>query len=137
MKEHEIRQRLAELAELEPLRVFEGDSLRGARSTVFLDQPLYDGGANPLVGQQVVKIHAEPRPCRMGCGQTLKNQVIEYRQGQNPYIHWKVRCANCHNYLNPNGGDFIQGVEVSNAYARYFKNRPGDENCLTRLPDDK
>ena len=54
-----------------------------------------------------------------GCGNMVKNRVIQSRKNTKPVTHWKHQCKNCNMYKNPVTGEFdCAEVEVR----RHFSN---------------
>ena len=66
---------------------------------------------NPTLGFELVKLKPIERPCDLGCGKIVTDQVIEQRMAITPFKHFRTRCRNCSRYLSPNG-KFVGSVEI-------------------------
>ena len=81
--------------------------------------------ANPTLGFKIVKLKDKTRPCSLGCGLEVTNQLVESRIATHPYKHWRTRCDTCKKYVSPDGKGFVEGggAHIQNAYTAYHIER--------------
>jgi uncharacterized cysteine cluster protein YcgN (CxxCxxCC family) len=59
-----------------------------------------------------------------GCGNMVKNRVIQSRKVINPVAHWKHQCKNCKMYENPITGIFdCKEIEVRTHFSNKKKQK--------------
>ena len=66
---------------------------------------------NPTLGFELVKLKPVDRPCDLGCGQIVTDQIVEQRWAITPFPHFRTRCKNCTRYLSPNGS-FVNANQI-------------------------
>lgn len=141
MDKNEFRARIEQYAQVKDVLPTALPTPRGSgrpKGRPRLDDIRYEtSDVNPTLGFRIVKMHERTSECRMGCGEQVSNQVVEYRYSERPYPHWKTRCENCHNHINPSGTGFCRGTNVTNEYARYFRANPGADFRINPWGIDK
>lgn len=77
---------------------------------------------NETLGFKIVKLKDKVRPCSLGCGMQVANQVVETRLSQHPQPHWRTRCESCKKYVSPDGKGFVEGggAKIQNAYTAHW-----------------
>lgn len=80
---------------------------------------------NPTLGFKFVKLKTTSRPCSLGCGDLVKNQVVEKKLHTYPNLHWRTNCKSCGHTVSPDGQGFIKGTGAIQAafYRWYIKNK--------------
>ena len=122
MNDKEFKTRIAELADIEDIKV-PVVNIRSKKQEEELAD-LFPPGENPTLGFELKRLKPQARLCELGCGDIVENQHIEYKKYEYPVTHWRTRCTTCECTLSPDGKGFIEGtVQVNNAFARYFKER--------------
>ena len=126
MDKHELKQRIAEVAEIKELKPVTAPHLR-LDETHVNDVKVGDSWTtitkevNPTLGFKLLKLKDKFRACELGCGEVIANQVIEKRLTTHPEKHWRTRCATCGKFVSPDGQGFVTGgANIQNAYVKYF-----------------
>lgn len=117
---------VAEIKELKPVT-------DGSRPPDESTEVMYEGEwieidrhTNPTLGFKFVKLKENIRPCMLGCGELVANQLVEKRVCTHPQMHWRTRCANCAKFVAPDGNGFIEGAHlVQMAFNKYFNSLKG------------
>jgi len=79
---------------------------------------------NPTAGFELVKLKDRVGLCEMGCGELVKNQIIERRKSFTPIPHWRTYCKNCQCFLHPDGETIVKGGhKIQAIYSSYFNER--------------
>jgi len=80
--------------------------------------------SNPTAGFELVKLKDRITECELGCGESVKNQVIERRLVFTPKIHWRIHCKNCHKFLHPDGVTLVSGAhKIQSISLAYFNDQ--------------
>lgn len=87
---------------------------------------------NPTLGFKFKKLKNSIKPCELGCGEMVENQIVEKRLATTPKTHWRTRCNNCGCYLSPDGEGFLKGGHaVAAAYLKFFNGMKINEEWKT------
>lgn len=78
---------------------------------------------NPTLGLKLKQLKTKPRICELGCGNLVKNQVIERRVYTEPELHWRTKCTNCKKTLGPTGELIHDNKQVYPIFLSYFRNK--------------
>lgn len=76
---------------------------------------------NPTLGVEIIKYRTKEKECVLGCGQMVKDQMLEHRVCFSPIKHWRTRCANCECFLTPDGQFIKGGHAIQSFYVKFFK----------------
>lgn len=94
--------------------------------------------SNPTLGFKFVKLKDNYRPCQLGCGDMVNNQVVESRVCSTPVPHWRTRCDSCGCFVSPDGQGFIEGAhQVQAAFMRYFRGEPVTKTKIDSVDGDR
>lgn len=126
MKEEEFRARVAELAEIEDIKVPEV-SYRSKKEEDELGD-LFPPGENPTLGFELKKLKPNAKLCELGCGEIVDNQIIQHKMYTFPVTHWRTKCMTCNCTLSPDKKGFLEDTKTSvqNAFVQYFKTNSKD-----------
>ena len=72
---------------------------------------------------EIKKLKAKYAECELGCGELVKNQVIESYRMTFPVDHMRIRCVNCKMCKHPNGKDLIHQNSFQAEYKKFLNNR--------------
>lgn len=64
------------------------------------------------------QIEQPAKPCRLECGQLVKNQVIEYRRSNMKNIPWLEKCVSCKLYKDPRTGLMVDHRSLAQLYPK-------------------
>jgi hypothetical protein len=81
---------------------------------------------NPTLNFEIKKLKSVEKVCSLGCGDVVKDQVIEYRLNTVFGIHWRTKCTSCNLYLTPDGQGFIPAHQIHEAYRRHYQDKQND-----------
>jgi hypothetical protein len=77
--------------------------------------------SNPTLQPKIKRLKPKTKMCELGCGELIADQVIEKRFCFSPERHWRTRCQNCGKYVNPSGGELVDGGHrIAVVYSKYF-----------------
>jgi hypothetical protein len=126
MDKHELKQKIAQVAEIKELKPVTAAHIR-LDETHVNDVKVGDSwttitkDVNPTLGFKLLKLKEQFRACELGCGEVIANQVIEKRLVFTPEKHWRTRCATCGKFVSPDGTGFVSGgANIQGAYAKYY-----------------
>lgn len=57
---------------------------------------------------EVKKLKPRIADCQLGCGQKVRNQVIERQRMAYPEPHWRIKCRTCQQCIHPSGIGFCK-----------------------------
>lgn len=77
---------------------------------------------DPYIGIVVKRLKPITKPCQLGCGKVVDDQVIEQRLIMTPFKHYRTRCNNCSHYLSPRDGSLVTSMEIGREFT-VWKNR--------------
>jgi hypothetical protein len=81
----------------------------------------FETDSNPTLPFELSHLKPIEKLCQMGCGDMVKDQVIEKRLALTPQRHWRTRCASCQAYLHPDGKTIVHGShEIQRIYLAMF-----------------
>ncbi len=84
---------------------------------------------NPTLGFEFVKLKPNKKPCELGCGKHVDNQIVERRLAQHPKPHWRTKCQTCGYFVHPTGLGFVEtGQQIQAEYVKWF-----NKGCPTEL----
>ena len=88
------------------------------------DAKVVKDGANVTLPKQIKRILHEPKPCELGCGQQVVNQIIQYTKHDFPITYWRKRCTNCQYWVLEDGTmvrDVAKTYPIQPHLARNYK----------------
>lgn len=136
MDAEQLKQLIKTVAEIKELKPTVNPGIRPAMETVIefdefgeeveVERRIEE---NPTLGFELVKLKPVERPCQLGCGEIVCDQVVERRFGETPKPHWKTRCKNCGCYLTPDGEGFVDNSStIQQMYIKHFR----EESALAK-----
>ena len=72
---------------------------------------------------EIEKLKPRFAECELGCGEMVKNQVIESYRMTFPVDHMRIRCVNCRMCKHPNGKELIHQNSFQAEYKKFLTNR--------------
>jgi len=79
---------------------------------------------NPTAGFELIKLKDRIGVCEMGCGEIVKNQIVERRMAFTPERHWRTYCRTCQSFLHPDGETIVKGGhKIQAIYSAYFNEK--------------
>ncbi len=123
-KLHSLIESVAEVEYIKPKRLATVKQSRTEVSEVLYNNKPVEISLdyNPSLGIKLKKFKSEAKPCELGCGKQIKNQVIEQRLHDIPHPHWRKKCANCKKYQAPDGTIIENSTHVHAYFLKYFNN---------------
>lgn len=127
MKNEDIKQFVKSVAEIKELK----PATDGSRPPEEMTPVLYQGewieidrDNNPTLGFKFIKLKDRYSECRLGCGEIVKNQIIEKRLALTPERHWRTHCRQCQAFVHPDGSTLIKGAhKIQAIYMAYFNEK--------------
>lgn len=125
MEDKQFEEKLLELAELKPKKPAKSPNFRvdeNSGGEVRWRNQIIDVNEdqNPTLNYQLTKVKSQERPCSLGCGDIVKDQVTEHRWNLLPQPHWRTKCTNCNLYLSPDEQGFLAPQQIHEAWKRHF-----------------
>lgn len=122
-----FQQRLAEFAELRPIRPPVGPANREATVP---EEIVRNGHTltiskkhNPSWQYEIKKLKTQSRPCEH-CDRVVLDQVISIKYLTYPEPHRRESCNVCHKTMNPETGLFdLSTAQCGNVFTTYFRKR--------------
>ena len=122
-----FHERLAEFAELRPMKPPTGPAVREAAVP---EEIIRNGHKltiskkdNPSWPYEVKKLKTQSKKCQH-CDRVVKDQVISIKYLNYPEPHRRESCNSCLKTLNPETGKFdLTSVQAPNFFATYFRKK--------------
>jgi len=126
MENNELKQFVESVAEIKTITPKREGSVIGEPEIVIRNGKVIELGddENPTLGFKLIKLKDQIKACELGCGQTVKNQIIEKRMAFHPEAHWRTYCKQCKGYLHPDGVTIVKGGHrIQSIFLDYFKKK--------------
>ena len=123
MDKDEFKQRVSELAEIKDIKPAKSGAHNRFTTEIVIETDEFgeeyeverEITDNPTLGFALVKLKPIEKPCQLGCGRIVEDQIIEQRMAVTPFKHYRTRCKNCARFLSPNGS-FVNGHQIVHEY---------------------
>lgn len=127
MDKKKFRQFIDSVAVVKDLKPVSSPTIRvdpDSESTVKVDGQWVEVTAkdNPTLGFKFVKLKPVERLCSLGCGEMVKDQLIEKKIHTYPRLHWRTSCKSCNHTVSPDGNGFLKDQgSIQAAFMSYYR----------------